>query len=57
MRQVGMPNGMHSVGIVEDDLPGLVTGTLPQSRITTLSPRPATEADYREIFSESFDIW
>jgi hydroxyacid-oxoacid transhydrogenase len=57
MRQVDMPNGMRAVGITEEDIPGLVAGTLPQSRITILSPRPASEDDYREIFSQSFDIW
>jgi hydroxyacid-oxoacid transhydrogenase len=57
MRDVDMPNGLHAVGIVESDLDDLVAGTLPQSRITSISPRPASEGDYRAIFSESFDIW
>ena len=57
MKAVGMPNGLNEVGITEDDLDGLVSGTLPQSRITQLSPRPATEADYREIFRNSMTIW
>ena len=57
MRQVGMPNGLNAVGITGDDLDTLVSGTLPQSRITQLSPRPATEDDYREIFRQSMTIW
>jgi hydroxyacid-oxoacid transhydrogenase len=57
MKQVNMPNGMRAVGITEADMDGLISGTLPQSRITILSPRPADEEAYRSIFGESFDIW
>ncbi|HYI25747.1 MAG TPA: hydroxyacid-oxoacid transhydrogenase [Thermomicrobiales bacterium] len=57
MKQVGMPNGLNAVGITENDLDGLVQGTLPQSRITQLSPRVPTEDDYREIFRDSMTIW
>jgi alcohol dehydrogenase class IV len=57
MKQVGMPNGLNAVGITEDDLDQMVQGTLPQSRITQLSPRTATEDDYRDIFRQSMTIW
>ena len=57
MQQVAMPNGLNAVGITSDDLDDLVKGTLPQSRITQISPRPATEADYREMFANSMTIW
>lgn len=57
MKQVAMPNGLSAVGITIDDLDGLVQGTLPQSRITQLSPRTPTEDDYREIFRSSMTIW
>lgn len=57
IRMSEMPNGMRAVGLNEQDLDGLVAGTLPQSRITVLSPRAASEEDYREIFRQSFDIW
>jgi hydroxyacid-oxoacid transhydrogenase len=57
MRQVDMPNGLNAVGITIDDLDDLVKGTLPQSRITQISPRPATEADYRAMFADSMTIW
>lgn len=57
MRAVGMPNGLNAVGITDADLDGLVSGTLPQSRITQLSPRPATEHDYRAMFAASMTIW
>jgi hydroxyacid-oxoacid transhydrogenase len=57
MQQVNMPNGLNAVGITSDDLDDLVKGTLPQSRITQISPRPATEADYRTMFSDAMTIW
>ena len=57
MKSVGMPNGLNAVGITEDDLDALVAGTLPQSRLTQLSPREASEADYREMFKSSMTIW
>lgn len=57
MKQVHMPNGLNAVGITIDDLDGLVKGTLPQSRITQLSPRPTSEEAYREMFANSMTIW
>lgn len=57
MKDVGMPNGLNAVGIVEADLDALVQGTLPQSRITQLAPRPASESDYRDLFAASMTIW
>ena len=57
MQEVGMPNGLNAVGITIDDLDDLVRGTLPQSRITQISPRPATEDDYRAMFADSMTIW
>ena len=57
MQAVGMPNGLNAVGITDADLDALVAGTLPQSRITQLSPRPATEDDYRAMFADSMTIW
>ena len=57
MRSVGMPNGLNGVGVTDADLDDLVQGTLPQSRITQLSPRPATNDDYRAMFAASMSIW
>ena len=57
MKQVEMPNGLNGVGITLDDMPTLVKGTLPQSRITQLSPRPADEDAYRELFAASMTNW
>ncbi|HWK79430.1 MAG TPA: hydroxyacid-oxoacid transhydrogenase, partial [Thermomicrobiales bacterium] len=57
MKRVEMPNGLNGVGITEDDLPALVKGTIPQQRITQLSPRPATDVDYAAMFTEAMRYW
>jgi len=40
MRATGMPNGLSAVGYTAEDVDKLVEGTLPQHRVTKLSPRP-----------------
>lgn len=57
MRELKMPNGLHAVGYTEEDIPALVEGTLPQHRVTKLSPRPATAEDLKELFEDSMRIW
>jgi len=57
MQQTGMPNGLGAVGFTEDDLDVLVEGTLPQQRVTKLSPRPASADDLRELFRGAMRYW
>jgi hydroxyacid-oxoacid transhydrogenase len=57
MRVLHMPNGLAAVGYTDADIPGLVEGTLPQHRVTKLSPRPAGEAQLTELFRASLRIW
>ncbi|MCI0359457.1 MAG: iron-containing alcohol dehydrogenase, partial [Planctomycetaceae bacterium] len=57
MRLLGMPNGLAAVGYTEADIPALVEGTLPQHRVTKLSPRAAGEAELTELFRASLKIW
>ena len=57
MRQVGVPNGLSTVGFTENDIEELVEGTLPQHRVTKLSPRPAQAGDLRQLFMESMTCW
>ena|SRR5436190_9654268 len=57
MRLLKMPNGLSAVGYAEADIPALVAGTLPQHRVTKLSPRPAGEAELSQLFRESMKIW
>ena len=52
-----MPNGLAAVGYSEADIPAFVQGTLPQHRVTKLSPRPAGEAELAMLFRESLKIW
>ena len=57
MRRTGMPNGLAAVGFGPDDVPALVEGTLPQHRVTKLSPRPADADDLRELFLGAMRYW
>jgi hydroxyacid-oxoacid transhydrogenase len=57
MRLLGMPNGLAALGYCEADLPALVRGTLPQHRVTKLSPRLADEKQLERLFRESLVIW
>lgn len=57
MRRLDMPNGLQDVGYTEGDIPGLVEGTLPQHRVTKLSPLPATAELLTRLFRESLTIW
>jgi hydroxyacid-oxoacid transhydrogenase len=57
MRRTGMPSGLAAVGFGPDDVPALVEGTLPQHRVTKLSPRPAGPDDLRELFLGAMRYW
>jgi hydroxyacid-oxoacid transhydrogenase len=57
MQQVGMPNGLRAVGFGPEDVDQLVAGTLPQHRVTKLSPRPASKEDLKQLFLDSLTLW
>ncbi len=57
MRRLNMPNGLSAVGYTHDDIPALVQGTLPQHRVTKLSPRPADEKDLQKLFEDAMTYW
>ena len=57
MRATGMPNGLSAVGYGSNDIEELVQGTLPQHRVTKLSPKPASAEDLRQLFTESMTLW
>jgi hydroxyacid-oxoacid transhydrogenase len=57
MRDLSMPNGLRDVGYTEEDIPALVEGTLPQHRVTKLSPRPAGPEELTQLFRESMRLW
>lgn len=57
MQKTGVPNGLSAVGYTKDDVDKLVEGTLPQHRVTGLSPRPFTPEDLKNLFLESMTCW
>jgi hydroxyacid-oxoacid transhydrogenase len=57
MRELNVPNGLAAVGYTSADIPALVAGTLPQHRVTKLSPRPAGEDDLAMLFERAMVAW
>jgi hydroxyacid-oxoacid transhydrogenase len=57
MQRLGVPNGLAAVGYTSADIPGLVEGTLPQHRVTKLSPRPAGPDELARLFEEAMVAW
>jgi hydroxyacid-oxoacid transhydrogenase len=57
MQVLHMPNGLQAVGYSTADIPALVKGTLPQHRVTKLSPRPAGEDDLAKLFEDAMRYW
>jgi hydroxyacid-oxoacid transhydrogenase len=57
MRRVGMPNGLAAVGFGPGDVDKLVAGTLPQHRVTKLSPRPVDAEALKQLFLDSMTCW
>ena len=57
MRDTGMPNGLGAIGFVEADAERLAEGTLPQHRVTKLSPRPAGRSDLESMFRAALRYW
>jgi hydroxyacid-oxoacid transhydrogenase len=57
MRELKVPNGLRAVGYSSSDIPTLVEGTLPQHRVTKLSPRPAGPDDLARLFENAMIAW
>jgi len=57
MQDLRMPNGLRALGYLPADIPALVEGTLPQHRVTKLSPRPANADELAGMFENSMVIW
>jgi hydroxyacid-oxoacid transhydrogenase len=53
MRDLRIPNGLKAMGYGISDIPALVEGTLPQHRVTKLSPRPAGPEELGKLFEET----
>ena len=57
MQRLKTPNGLREIGYTSSDIPALVEGTLPQHRVTKLSPRPAGPDELAKLFEESLSAW
>ena len=57
MRELKVPNGLKAVGYSSSDIPMLVEGTLPQHRVTKLSPRPANQDDLATLFENAMTAY
>ena len=57
MQRLKMPNGLRAIGYSSSDIPALVEGTLPQHRVTKLSPRPAGQEELSGLFEDAMVAW
>jgi hydroxyacid-oxoacid transhydrogenase len=57
MQRLKVPNGLRALGYHSSHIPALVKGTLPQHRVTKLSPRPASEEDLARLFEDAMVAW
>ena len=57
MRELNVPNGLRAIGYSSSDIPALVEGTVPQHRVTKLSPRPAAPEDLARLFEGAMQAW
>lgn len=57
MQALHVPNGLGALGFTASDIPQLVKATLPQHRVTKLSPRPAGEAALASMFEDAMRYW
>ena len=57
MQQLKTPNGLKAIGYSSSDIPALVEGTLPQHRVTKLSPRPAGPDELARLFEDAMVAW
>lgn len=57
MQDLKIPNGLSAVGYSSADIPALVDGTMPQHRVTKLSPRPAGPEELARLFEDSLKAW
>ncbi|HEU4890122.1 MAG TPA: hydroxyacid-oxoacid transhydrogenase [Vicinamibacterales bacterium] len=57
MQRLRVPNGLRAIGYTIADIPALVEGTLPQHRVTKLSPRPAGPEELGRLFESAMVAW
>nr|XP_048696783.1 hydroxyacid-oxoacid transhydrogenase, mitochondrial isoform X2 [Caretta caretta] len=54
---LNVDDGLAAIGYSKADIPALVRGTLPQERVTKLSPRPQTEEELSALFEASMKLY
>ncbi|KAJ3298521.1 Hydroxyacid-oxoacid transhydrogenase, mitochondrial [Borealophlyctis nickersoniae] len=52
-----VPDGIGALGFAKDDVKKLVEGTLPQHRVTKLSPNPVGYEEIARLFENSFSLY
>jgi len=57
IERLNTPNGLRDIGYTSSDIPALVQGTLPQHRVTKLSPRPAGPEELSRLFEDAMVAW
>jgi hydroxyacid-oxoacid transhydrogenase len=57
MQRLRTPNGLRAIGYTSSDIPALVEGTVPQHRVTKLSPRPAGPEEFGRLFEDAMVAW
>ena len=57
MQRLSTPNGLRAIGYSSSDIPALVEGTLPQHRVTKLSPRLAGPDELAALFEGAMVGW
>lgn len=57
MRRLGVPSGLEALGYTEGDIPALVEGTLPQHRVTKISPRRFSNEQLAGMFQDAMRSW
>ncbi|KAG8441980.1 hypothetical protein GDO86_010961 [Hymenochirus boettgeri] len=54
---LNVDDGLAAVGYTSEDIPALVNGTLPQERVTKLSPRAHSEEELCGLFEASMKLY
>jgi hydroxyacid-oxoacid transhydrogenase len=52
-----VPDGLGALGFTNADVPALVEGTLPQKRVTNLSPHPVASEHLAQLFRASMKVY
>ncbi|XP_061550266.1 hydroxyacid-oxoacid transhydrogenase, mitochondrial isoform X1 [Phycodurus eques] len=55
--EMRVEDGLAAVGYRKEDVPALVRGTVPQERVTKLSPREHSEEDLTRLFEASMKLY